>query len=435
MPTSDRILAGLTEIALAASPLAIVWHLALAVAIVALLAGWRPSRRSAGILIATPLISAGVVAAVFGNPVNASAMGVGGIALIALAARLPAEPVEAGPAWSAAAGWALVAFGWGYPHFLPPGSSFEYLSAAPTGLIPCPSLSVAIGFALLAGGLGRAWSRVLGALGLLYGLFGALRLGVRIDLFLVLGAVALLALLKAKDRNMKLITLTSLIVLLVSQAGCAHREVAYEQEASPPTPGVPTYRLPPQDPKGTVYVVSLGGEQLASAPGGMAPYLHLRIAAENLSDGSPWTLEAGDQTVSVAGAPGQRPSFAQASSGGPTLILSAGQRGELDLFYPMPSSGTAPLVTLSWKVRRGAELSMEATSFARVASEPPRGPYAYVYHPVWRPGLYFDYGFGWWWGPQVAFGWHVRPWYFAWHPRFHRPYNPPRRVYVPPAKR
>ena len=89
------------------------------------------------------------------------------------------------------AGAAMIAFAWTYPHFLA-GSSTWYLVAAPLGLVPCPSLAAAIGFALLGGGLGsRASSLTLASLGLFYGLFGVLRLGVLLDVGLVLGAAAL----------------------------------------------------------------------------------------------------------------------------------------------------------------------------------------------------------------------------------------------------
>ncbi|MBK8697892.1 MAG: hypothetical protein IPN17_38005 [Deltaproteobacteria bacterium] len=48
-----------------------------------------------------------------------------------------------------------------------------------------------IGVALLCGGLGRSWARLLSVAGAFYALFGVLRLGVRIDLALLAGAIAL----------------------------------------------------------------------------------------------------------------------------------------------------------------------------------------------------------------------------------------------------
>ncbi|PLW83854.1 hypothetical protein CWI75_00380 [Kineobactrum sediminis] len=85
----------------------------------------------------------------------------------------------------------MIGFGWLYPHFLDNTTSLVYLYAAPTGLIPCPTLSIVIGFTLILGGLGsRSWCLVLAMMGLFYGVFGAARLGVRIDGVLILGALA-----------------------------------------------------------------------------------------------------------------------------------------------------------------------------------------------------------------------------------------------------
>lgn len=57
--------------------------------------------------------------------------------------------------------------------------------------IPYPTLFLVIGVALLCGGLGRSWARLLSVAGAFYALFGVLRLGVRIDLALLAGAIAL----------------------------------------------------------------------------------------------------------------------------------------------------------------------------------------------------------------------------------------------------
>jgi len=58
------------------------------------------------------------------------------------------------------------------------------------GSRPCPTLSIVIGLALVLGGLGsRAWSVVVGATGIFYGIFGAAHLGVRLDWVLLLGAL------------------------------------------------------------------------------------------------------------------------------------------------------------------------------------------------------------------------------------------------------
>jgi len=60
-------------------------------------------------------------------------------------------------------------------------------------LIPCPTLSFTIGFAMLANGFSsRVWSIVLVIIGVFYGLFGALRLGVHLDFVLLAGTLLLL---------------------------------------------------------------------------------------------------------------------------------------------------------------------------------------------------------------------------------------------------
>jgi len=85
----------------------------------------------------------------------------------------------------------MIVFGWVYPHFLDNAGPMAYLYSAPTGLIPCPTLSVVIGFTLVLGGLrSRAWCVALSAVGLFYGAFGAGRLGVNIDWILFVGSLA-----------------------------------------------------------------------------------------------------------------------------------------------------------------------------------------------------------------------------------------------------
>ena len=189
MPTPDQILSGLGQIANTWQSLAVFWHVYFGALALALLLGWRPSVRIAGTLLAVPLLSVSILAWTAGNPFNGTLFAVSGIALIAIALRQPGEPVQIGPAWAVIAGALLLAFGWVYPHFLETTSFLPYLYSAPTGLIPCPTLSAVIGLGLIVGGLGsRAWSLVLGATGLFYGLFGTLRLGVSLDWALVAGA-------------------------------------------------------------------------------------------------------------------------------------------------------------------------------------------------------------------------------------------------------
>lgn len=193
MPSATEILDGLSAIANRAMGLAVAWHLVIAMALVALVSRWRPSRRTARLLIGTPLASVAAVAIAFNNLFNGLVFAASALLLTALAMSGDRRPVSGGSAWARGIGVAMLAFGWLYPHFLE-GQATAYLYASPVGLVPCPTLAIAIGFALLGNGLGsRVWSLTLAAVGLFYGLFGVLRLGVFLDIGLVSGAIALVA--------------------------------------------------------------------------------------------------------------------------------------------------------------------------------------------------------------------------------------------------
>jgi hypothetical protein len=191
MPGAPEILDGLSVIARQATGVAVAWHILIGAALLALASGWRPSQRTARLLIGMPLASVAAVAIVFANPFNGLVFALSAVAMTALAMRGDRRPVHRGSAWTRAVGVAMIAFGWVYPHFLD-RPAIDYLYAAPVGLVPCPTLAVASGFALLGSGLGsRAWALTLAAVALFYGLFGVLRLGVLLDIPLVIGAIAL----------------------------------------------------------------------------------------------------------------------------------------------------------------------------------------------------------------------------------------------------
>ena len=195
MPGPGTILEGLRSIANDGIVVAGVWHLCLAAACVALLFGWRPSQRAAATGMAAPVASVAVAAFRYDNPFNGIVFAALAAGMLGLAARLERRPVTVRGTASTIVGAVMIAFGWLYPHFLEQRSPALYLVAAPMGLIPCPTLSLIIGLTFLAGGFGsRAWMFVLAAAGLFYGVFGAARLGVRIDLVLAAGALSLIIL-------------------------------------------------------------------------------------------------------------------------------------------------------------------------------------------------------------------------------------------------
>ncbi len=194
MPGAVEILGGLTSIANGWRCLATAWHVYLGALALGLALGERSCGRLAGVLIALLLLSVSAVAWAAADPFNGVLLALLAVALIAMATRLPAGRIRPAPLWALIAGAMMFALGWVYPHFLEARSPLTYLYAAPTGAIPCPTLSIVIGLALVTSGLrSRAWSLTLGAVGTFYGLTGALLLGVALDWALLAGALLLVA--------------------------------------------------------------------------------------------------------------------------------------------------------------------------------------------------------------------------------------------------
>lgn len=172
---------------------AIVWHVAILAALLALLTHvLRPSARVAALALSVPLLSVAIMSAVIGNPFNAVVFGAATVLLASLARRADG-PIAAPSPPVFALGAAATIYGLVYPHFIEPMTVLDYFYAAPTGILPCPTLAVVIGLALLGNGLDRAWSIALASLGLLYGVLGVAWLRVTLDVGLIAAAVGLLA--------------------------------------------------------------------------------------------------------------------------------------------------------------------------------------------------------------------------------------------------
>lgn len=194
MPSPYDVLTQLAAIAAGYTWLAIAWHAYFGAIAVALICGWRPPRRLAGLLLAPAPLSVSVLAWLAGNPFNGAVLLALAALLLFLALRMPCAPSRVAPFWLLFPGVALFAVGWAYPHFLAAGSLLPYLYRSPLGVLPCPTLAMVLGVALVLDGLGsRGFGFALGAFALFYGAFGALRLGVAADWTLLLGAVIVLA--------------------------------------------------------------------------------------------------------------------------------------------------------------------------------------------------------------------------------------------------
>lgn len=193
MPDVDYILHGLREITAEWPVLAVLWHLCLAAIVAALVAGWRPERRDLGLYLLLPLVSVSALAWLHWDPFNGTVIAALGLALLVVSMLLGREQVTTGPLWMSIPGVLLVAFGWGYPHFVDTEAWWPYLYRAPTGLIPSPTLAALAGMSMICASFGsRVWAWFLGLGGLFYGILGAAYLGIAMDWMLAAGAALLI---------------------------------------------------------------------------------------------------------------------------------------------------------------------------------------------------------------------------------------------------
>lgn len=192
MPSPEQILAGLAGIANDYTTIAILWHVIYLAIVIMLIAGTRPIKRYAGIFLTLPFISVGIMALLSGNPFNAIIFFALTLILLLYSLKLPLEKVELKLNFIGIMGIAMIAYGLIYPHFIETTSALKYFYASPAGLIPCPTLSVVIGFTLLFQGFSsRKWIIALTVMGLYYGLTGLIKLEVYLDAGLIIGALVL----------------------------------------------------------------------------------------------------------------------------------------------------------------------------------------------------------------------------------------------------
>lgn len=193
MPTRDEILAGLVSLANEYFEIAITWHIIILMIIAALFAGWKPGNSLMILLLSVLLMSVSVFAGIAGNIFNAAIFAF--LVIVSIYATLRSDNgiIRGDRSWPDIAGLLLIIFGLIYPEFLKTDSFLEFAYAAPTGLIPCPTLCVLTGFALLYKGFGSIlWSLTIVAAGLFYGLFGVFYLRINLDWFLVAGSLILM---------------------------------------------------------------------------------------------------------------------------------------------------------------------------------------------------------------------------------------------------
>lgn len=193
MPQTDQILEGLQAIVNNYSLFSIIWHAVFYVLLIALLAKWKPSNKLLAILLIIPLFSVAIFAWFSANPFNGTLFTIAALLVLVAGFKTSPLPIRTSRRPFLVAGILMVVFGLLYPHFVSATSVLTYLYTSPVGLIPCPTLSALIGLVLIFNGLNsRLIMLYLIILGLFYGLFGTLKLGVYLDVVLVAGSVALL---------------------------------------------------------------------------------------------------------------------------------------------------------------------------------------------------------------------------------------------------
>jgi hypothetical protein len=193
MPTKEDILTGLQTIVNEYSIFAIIWHALFYLMLVAIIFKWQPTNILMGLLICIPLLSVAIFAWLTGNPFNGVLFSLMTVLILFFAVKASNEPITVSQVPFMIIGILMIVFGLIYPHFISANSFLKYLYVSPVGLVPCPTLSILIGILLLYNGLGsQSLTLTFVVFGLFYGLFGAFKLSVYLDIFLIFGSISLL---------------------------------------------------------------------------------------------------------------------------------------------------------------------------------------------------------------------------------------------------
>ena len=192
MPSPEQILEASTMIANRWLSLAVAWHAVIGIVVVLIIAR-AVTRRAIAAVLAVAMASVSVMAWSVNNPFNGGVFAIMAIGQTWIVTRTPRATLQPASTALMASGALFAAFGWFYPHFLPDRSPWIYVYAAPMGLLPCPTLAMIAGVALMAGVLEtRARALLIGVAALIYGLIGVIVLGVTIDVMLIAAAIVVL---------------------------------------------------------------------------------------------------------------------------------------------------------------------------------------------------------------------------------------------------
>jgi len=190
MPSPFEILNTLALAANKFMTISIIWHLIVLIFIIALISGKKFNTKHISAGLSIFLLSVGIIAVLVSNPFNGIMFALAALVFGIMTLKFKPEPIGLQWDFISVSGLILLIFGFIYPHFLDGDSYFQYLYAAPMGVIPCPTLSAFIGISLMLHGFGsKKWMLVAALFGLFYGIFGVLRLKVYLDIPLIAGAL------------------------------------------------------------------------------------------------------------------------------------------------------------------------------------------------------------------------------------------------------
>jgi len=193
MDNAALVLRGLGELSEQFSLISGIWHVIFFAALVLLAAGWRPTHRQAGVVLALPAFSVSILSLLTGHYINGLIFAGLFLILMILSSRFKEEQVSTGWNIFSISGALMVLLAWLYTYFFQQGGFLPYLYGSPVGVIPSPTLSIMIGFTLLFNAFkSRVWALVLGLTGLAYGLVNAFWLGISLDYGLMAGSLILI---------------------------------------------------------------------------------------------------------------------------------------------------------------------------------------------------------------------------------------------------
>jgi len=178
------------------------------------------------------------------------------------------------------------------------------------------------------------------------------------------------------------LTITALVGALLAILGCGSAQYLFQPTVDVPVTSAERpealYRIPPQSPRGNLYVASLGLIRADLAQTGRdVPLLHLRLTVSNDSDAGPWTVDAREQLVAIPGAGQSRPALVNSDQpGAPNLTVPPHQTKVIDLYYALPpdisSAADVSAFDLLWHVQTPALMVADHTPYSRVRLPSPQ---------------------------------------------------------------